>query len=67
MNNLLQKNNKKRICFSCFMVFFTLLLIMNTASSADVTRSCTATYAVSIGSISGATSPTYPPFKDRER
>jgi len=65
MNNALRNSDKKRIFFVCFMILFTLLFIMDTPSSADVTRSCTAKYVVSISSISGATSPTYTPFQGK--
>jgi hypothetical protein len=54
-----------KFCYLCLMALFTLLYVMNSPSSGDETRSCTATYSVSIGSISGATNPTYPPFTGR--
>jgi hypothetical protein len=62
MNNALQKKMSKKIYFAFFMILFIVLLIMNTNSSADVTRSCTAKYVVGVSSVSGATVPTYTPF-----
>jgi hypothetical protein len=62
MNNALQKTMKKIIYFGCFMVLFIVLILMNTTSSADVTRSCKAKYVVAVSSVSGAPVPTYPYF-----
>jgi hypothetical protein len=64
MNNALQ-DKRMKYCFLCLAAITALFFVMSSSSSADVTRSCTATYGVSISSISGATNPTYPSFTGR--